>query len=293
MKIVFIGAVAFSACALRELIAMGADVVGVCTLSNSSFNSDHEDLSPIAQASGIPVCYASDLGSTENLNWIRSKSPDVIFCFGWSRLIREPLLSLPPLGVIGFHPAALPANRGRHPIIWALVLGLEKTASTFFKMDTGADTGDIVSQAILDIYPSDNAYTLYQKISNVALTQLRDFVPRLSDGSLQPQPQNHKLANSWRKRSVSDGLIDWRMAASSIHNLVRALTRPYVGAHFVYENHCIKVWRSEIESNIACNIEPGKVLSVGDDFLLIKAGIDAIRLLDYTPKVKPRVGSYL
>ena len=62
MKIIFIGAVAFSACALRELIAMGADVV-VCTLSNSSFNSDHEDLSPIAQASGIPVCYTSDLGS--------------------------------------------------------------------------------------------------------------------------------------------------------------------------------------------------------------------------------------
>ena len=56
------------------------------------------------------------------------------------------ILDLAPLGIIGFHPAALPRNRGRHPIVWALVLGLEETASTFFFMDKGADTGDILSQ---------------------------------------------------------------------------------------------------------------------------------------------------
>ena len=131
MKIVFIGSVSFSACALRELISMGADIAGVCTLTNSNFNADHEDLAPIAQDVDIPVSLATDINSEESVDWIRRKSPDVIFCFGWSRLIREPLLSLPPLGVIGFHPACLPANRGRHPIIWALVLGLEQTASTF------------------------------------------------------------------------------------------------------------------------------------------------------------------
>jgi methionyl-tRNA formyltransferase len=36
MRILFIGSVVFSANALRELIAMGADVVGVCTLSWAS-----------------------------------------------------------------------------------------------------------------------------------------------------------------------------------------------------------------------------------------------------------------
>ena len=149
MKIVFIGAVKFSACALRELITMGANVVGICTLSNSNFNADHEDLTPLAQDYGIPVCLHADLNSQESIDWIKRQSPDVIFCFGWSRLICEPLLSLPPLGVIGFHPAGLPANRGRHPIIWALVLGLDQTASTFFKMDNNADSGDIISQVTI------------------------------------------------------------------------------------------------------------------------------------------------
>ena len=293
MKIVFIGSVMFSACALRELISMGANVVGVCTLRNSSFNADHEDLSPIAQQSGIPVYVGPDLNTQESIDWIKSKSPDVIFCFGWSRLIKEPLLSFPPLGVIGFHPTALPANRGRHPIIWALVLGLEQTASTFFRMDHDTDSGDIISQQMLDIHPSDNAQTLYERISQLAVTQLRDFVPRLSNGSCRPISQNISLANNWRKRGPADGCIDWRMAASSIHNLVRALTRPYVGAHFIYDQDSIKVWRSEIEFNAPCNLEPGKVLEVGDNFLVIKAGIEAIRLIDYAPIIKVKQGSYL
>ena len=293
MRIVFIGSVVFSARALRELISMGADVVGVCTLKNSSFNADHQDLAPIAEAASIPVCPAKELNSQEGIEWIKNQSPDVIFCFGWSRLIREPLLSLPPLGVIGFHPAALPANRGRHPIIWALVLGLGQTGSTFFKMDKGADSGDIISQIMLDIYPSDNAHTLYERISKVAIAQLREFVPRLANGSIQLMPQRHSLANSWRKRGLADGCIDWRMAASGIHDLVRGLTHPYVGAHFEYNDQLIKVWQTEIVPDVACNLEPGKVLEVDDTFLLIKAGIGAIRLLEYNPKVSIVPGSYI
>ena len=215
------------------------------------------------------------------------------FCFGWSRLIREPLLSLAPLGVIGFHPAALPANRGRHPIIWALVLGLNQTASTFFKMDKGADSGDIVSQVVLDIYPSDNAHTLYERISNIALIQLRELVPRLASGGIQLMPQNHSLANSWRKRGPADGCIDWRMAASSIHDLVRGLSRPYIGAHFVYNESNIKVWQTEIVLDVPCNLEPGKVLEVSDNSLLVKAGIGAIRLLEYSPEFSVMPGVYL
>jgi len=293
MRIVFIGSVIFSAHALRELIAMGADIVGVCTLSASSFNSDHEDLTPIAEKAGIPVHSQADLNSPASIKWISSLSPDVIFCFGWSRLIREPLLSLASFGVVGFHPAGLPANRGRHPIIWALVLGLDKTASTFFRMDAEADSGHIISQVIIDISASDNAYTLYERITKLAMIQLREFVPLLEQGRIQPTPQDHSLANIWRKRGPADGRIDWRMAATSIHDLVRGLTRPYVGAHFDYHQQIIKVWQTEIEPKVPANLEPGKVLQVNKNSILVKAGIGAIRLLDYEPRITVKCGSYL
>lgn len=293
MRILFIGAVAFSAHALRELLAMHAEIVGVCTLTQSAFNADHVDLTPIAEQAGVPVRNTPDLNIPEVLDWIRERQPDVIFCFGWSRLIRNHLLSLPPLGVIGFHPAALPANRGRHPLIWALVLGLPETASTFFFMDEGADSGDILSQVSVSIAPEDDAGRLYQRITEVAMKQIRDFVPRLAEGNFLRQPQDHHAANVWRKRSPADGRIDWRMAATSIHNLVRGLTRPYVGAHFDWAGKEIKVWRAEVEPDVPMNIEPGKILAVDARGVLIKAGVDAVRLLETEGEFCLEVGAYL
>lgn len=293
MRILFIGSVAFSAHALRELIAMQAEIVGVCTLKESAFNADHVDLTSIANDAGIPALYAQNLDNPESLEWVHERKPDVIFCFGWSRLINTPLLSLPPMGVVGFHPAALPANRGRHPLIWALVLGLRETASTFFWMDEGADSGDLLSQTKVPVYESDDAADLYQRVTEIALSQLREFVPLMASGKIQRIPQDHQLANVWRKRSSVDGRIDWRMAAENIHNLVRGLTRPYVGAHFEYEKQPIKVWKTLIVADAPVNLEPGKIISVDADGIVVKAGIGAIRLLDHDPRLQLKIGEYL
>lgn len=293
MRIVFIGAIEFSASALRELIAMQANIVGVCTLTKSSFNSDHTDLTPIANSAGIPVFNAIDINSPETLQLVTKWKPDVVFCFGWSQLIKQPLIELPQLGVIGYHPAALPYNRGRHPLIWALVLGLTETASTFFFIDKGVDSGDIISQQIVLISSQDNARTLYDRITATSIDQIRDFVPRLISGNFIRTPQSNKIANVWRKRYRLDGQIDWRMPAESIHNLVRGLSHPYPGADFNFEGDSIKVWCTEIEKDVPVNIEPGKVLRNRDGKPVIKTSIGGIRLLEIEPQVKLKPGIYL
>lgn len=293
MRIVFIGAVQFSAHALRELIALRANVVGVCTLSEPSGNADHLDLAPIAIEAGISVRSTPDINSAEALDWIRSQAPDVIFCFGWSRLLKSPLLNLSPLGVVGFHPAALPANRGRHPIVWALVLGLSQTASTFFFMDDGVDSGDILSQVFVKIDPADCAASLYARITEVALGQIREFVPLIEAGNFQRKSQNHGVANVWRKRGAADGRIDWRMAADSIYNLVRGLSHPYIGAHFEYKGQFIKVWRVEIVPDLPLNIEPGKICMFDKRGVVVKAGIGGVRLCEIFPEIQLSEGDYL
>ena len=293
MRIVLIGAVAFSRRALERLIEIRADMVGVCTLSESRFNADHSDLGDICEARGISWVYAEDINSEESIRWIADKRPDVIFCFGWSRLLGERLLHIAPLGVIGFHPAALPANRGRHPIIWALVLGLKETASTFFFMDEDADRGDILSQQRIEIEDRDNASTLYEKITLYALDQIAVFVPQLTSGSFPRVPQDDRCANTWRKRSKADGQIDWRMSARSIHNLVRGLTKPYVGAHFLYQGQVYKVWSTEVVTGVPQNIEPGKILETADGRPVVRCGEQGIRLLKTEPPIDPAPGEYL
>lgn len=293
MRIVFIGAVQFSKHALERLLAVKAQIVGVCTLQQSNFNADHVDLSSVCEKYGIPWRYTEDINSEESISWISGKAPDVIFCFGWSRLLKNDLLRLSSLGVVGFHPAALPANRGRHPLIWALVLGLRKTATTFFFMDAGADSGDILSQREISIEDDDDAGSLYAKVTKTALDQIELFVPLLSSRSFQRQKQDARLANSWRKRGIADGEIDWRMSADSIHNLVRGLTKPYVGAHFVVNGNEIKVWKTSVVRDPPENIEPGKVMEKMASKFVIKCGKDAICLLLTDPSLELMEGSYL
>jgi len=293
MRIVFIGTVEFSQRALECLLAMHAEIVGVCTLQESKFNAEHVDLSAISEVHGLPWFYAEDINSTEALSWIQDKAPDVIFCFGWSRLLKQDLLRLAPRGVVGFHPATLPANRGRHPLIWALILGLEKTASTFFFMDAGIDSGDILSQRVIFIEDEDDARTLYDKVTRTALEQIEEFLPQLALGTFHRRKQDPQIANTWRKRGSADGKIDWRMSAHSIHNLVRGLAKPYVGAHFIVDGREIKVWKVAVVSDVPRNIEPGKILTQTSAGPVVKCGEDAICLLISEPKFEPLVGSYL
>lgn len=278
MRIVFVGCVDFSRSALEKVLQLGGDVVGVCTLRNSAFNADHSDLSDIAVRHKIPCLDVPDLNTNDSLAWLKERQPDVVFCFGWSRLLKREFLSIPRLGVVGFHPAALPQNRGRHPVIWALVLGLKETGSTFFFMDEGADSGDILSQEIIKISDDDDAGLLYQKITRTALEQIENFLPRLSDESFEKRAQAPSATNSWRKRQRADGLIDWRMSAQSIHNLVRGLAKPYVGASFMHEGVEFKVWKTERVTNVPTNIEPGRVIQ-GGACPVVKCGEGAVGLI--------------
>ena len=58
-------------------------------------------------------------------------------------------------------------------------------------MDEGADSGDILSQAEIQIDYKDNASTLYGKITNVALKQIENFLPALIKNNYERTPQDH------------------------------------------------------------------------------------------------------
>ena len=294
MRILFIGCVLSSYRLLSELMENKKNVIGVITKNSSDFNADFTDLTPLCTKHSIPYHYVNNINDADSMEFIRSLSPDICYCFGWSQLLGEDLISAFPKGVVGFHPTALPKNRGRHPLIWALALGLSETASTFFMINTGADTGDIVSQRAVRIDYEDDAQSLYDKVLNVAARQVIELTKEFESDSVTVIPQKPNEGNTWRKRGRTDGQIDWRMSARCIYNLVRSLTRPYVGAHFVYKGQDYKVWRAEeLESAGPENIEPGKVLAIGDDGTMdVKVGGGAIRLIDFE---RPRIhkGDYI
>jgi methionyl-tRNA formyltransferase len=297
MRVVFIGCVDFSRTALQTVLEQTeAEVVGIVTRKATRYNADFCSLEPLAREYDIPYLLADQANDTELVHWLKERKPDVVYCFGWSYLLSKEVISIPPLGVIGYHPAALPKNRGRHPIIWTLALGLSETASTFFFMDEGVDSGDILSQVVVPVAVEDDASTLYKKLSTVAVEQIRQFTHELARATYQRIPQDHSIANYWRKRKKKDGEIDWRMSATSIYNLVRALTRPYVGAHCVYEGNEVKIWRTQVIHSHHTdyrNIEPGKVVKVEGSSITVKCGEGLIKILEHEFVNLPSEGCYL
>ena len=121
MRILCIGCVRFSASVIEKFSQFRAQVVGVISNSASTFLADFVDLG--------------------SLPW------------SW----RAPVLSVAPMFVVAHHPAELPRNRGRHPLIWALALGLARIGSTFFFMDQEAASDDILGQKNFPIALSDDA----------------------------------------------------------------------------------------------------------------------------------------
>ena len=287
MRIVYLGAVDFSLHCLKEVIANDGDVVSVLTLSpeHAGFHSDYADLAPLASRHGIPVHRIRRINDRESVDLLRSLEPDVMFVFGWSQIVSPEVLGVPPLGCIGSHPALLSRNRGRHPIVWALAEGLEESGLTFFYLDQGADSGDILWQKAFSIALDDDDATVYGKLKGLASEAIGQFLPLLQRGVAPRLPQDHSQATYWRKRTEEDGEIYWEGPTMRAYNLVRALARPYVGAHTFRDGRRLKVWRARSPEapspQAATGGAPGQVVAAPDGAVAVRTGDGFLTLLEY------------
>jgi methionyl-tRNA formyltransferase len=170
---------------------------------------------------------------------------------------------------------------------------LRKPDRPFFVMDAGADSGDIVSQHRVVISDTDNAASFYAKLKDTAAGQLEEIVTGLIGGTLQRQPQNSDEATVLRKRSKKDGEINWAMPAVGVYNLVRALTRPYVGAHCRYKDAEPKVWAAALEAAPDAGAQPGEILNVEGAAITIQCAVGAVILIDHEITNLPAAGDVL
>lgn len=294
-RYIFIGSVEYSAYCLKALLEMGINIVDImCPIREASkFNSDYYDLGNVAKDFGRGVYYFKKIGN--EIEHIKEKNPDVIFVLGLSQIAPSEILKIPTIGCIGSHPALLPQNRGRHPIIWAIANGLKKSGITLFWMDEGIDSGDIWGQEEFEIADEEDAATIYEKVKELSVKIIRDNISDLEKGIVRKIRQDYSKANYWRKRTKKDGEIDWRMSSKRIYDLVRALTKPYVGVHCVYNDREIKVWKTKIVANAGeyTNLEPGKVISANNSFIRVKTGDGMIEILEHCFNPLPKEGDYL
>ena len=293
MRILFVGAVEFSRHCLSQVLQHWGDVIAVLNpaAQDARGNSDYCDLAEVARRHDVPLFRFRKIGDPESVALVRSLEPDVIFVFGLSQLVPPGVLAIPRLGCVGTHPALLPKHRGRHPLIWALVEGLSESGLTFFFLDEGADSGDILWQKSFPITPDDDAATLYSRIEALASEAIPVILTQLATGAAPRMPQDHGAATYWRKRTAADGVIDWSGSATRAFNLVRALTRPYPGATTVCEGRQLRVWRSRPRDAVkeGAQVPPGCVIGPAGQGVLVQCGEGVLELLEWegVPTLQP------
>ena len=225
----------------------GAEVAAVVTLPGpiDPDRSGQCSFDEIAADLGARLIETADVNAPDTIAAIREVDPDLIFVVGWSQLVMDEFIGLPRHGVFGMHPTLLPRHRGRAAIPWAILSGLAKTGVTLFQIADGtADSGPIVGQVEVPIAPDETATTLYDKVTAAHLDVVREFVPKLLDGTAELLPQDTRRASSWPKRAPADGIIDWETRAPYLHDWVRAQTRPYPGAFTYLGEDKLVVWRA-------------------------------------------------
>lgn len=257
----------------------GAEIAAVVTLAgpidpNRSGQCSFDD---VAERLGAPLIETTDVNSAETVAAVSEAAPDLAFVVGWSQLVREQFLRIPPRGTYGMHPTLLPRHRGRAPIPWTILSGLAKTGVTLFEItDPTADSGPIIGQVEVPVAPDETATTLFAKVHDAHLALVREYVPLLLAGTATSAPQDPRRASYWPKRTPADGLIDWDTRAPYLYDWVRAQTRPYPGAFTFNGEKRVTVWRAtQVEG---AGGEAGVVLERRPGGVVVACGEGAILL---------------
>jgi len=153
----------------------------------------------------------------------------------WPKILKIPLLDAPKLGFLNTHPSLLPHNRGKHYNFWALVEQVP-FGVTIHRVDSGVDTGDIVSQATIGYDWCDTGGTLYNKAQSAMFDLFCKSYPVLRKGKWDLKPQNVSLGSFHRAAELEDASkidLDGMYRARDLLNLLRARTfEGYPGCWF-------------------------------------------------------------
>lgn len=119
---------------------------------------------------------------------VRRYQPDLIVVAGWRHLIPPDVLALAP--TVGFHSARLPEYPGRAPVPWTLLRGDREAVNTFFYLDDGVDSGDIIDSRVYRIGRDDTPSTIYDWIGASSAEMLAKHLPGLLAGTAPRAPQD-------------------------------------------------------------------------------------------------------
>lgn len=288
MRFIVLGTTEFTQNCAQALLDCGQEVCVIVSLPREMRPHNSADLKNFSKKNFIHYLEVDDINSTESIAFLHRWSADYIIS-SWPKILNRKVLKIAKQYCIGTHPTTLPYNRGRHPLHWLIVLGARETRLSFFKMEEGIDTGNILLQMPIKIYVQDEIGALVDRVNKAGYLGMKNLCKKLlKNFSFRGKNQNHCVTNYWRKRTPHDVTLDTRMTGETILRIVRSFSRPYPCANLIFENYLLKVTAARIVRNLygadtLRRLEHGKILKANKNKIQIKVEGDIVELTSKDP----------
>jgi methionyl-tRNA formyltransferase len=277
LRIAFAGTPDFALPALHALKQSRHTLVGVLTQPDRPKGRGRQIASsPVkiaAQAYGLPVSQPNTLKTDADRAELASWQPDVLVVVAYGLILPRAALDLPRLGCMNIHASLLPRWRGAAPIQRAIMAGDAETGITIMRMDIGLDTGPMFLQRPLTIAPDDTGGSLHDRLADEGGAAVLEALDALAADNAHSTPQPEIGVTYAAKIDKSEATVDWRRSAEEIERQVRAFN-PWPIAETRLDGEQLRIHRASANVNVIGTIcaEPGTIVDVRDDFVLVACG---------------------
>lgn len=184
----------------------------------------------------LPEIEAKSVNSPEFKKALLKLNPDIILVGSWGEKIKKEIYDIPKLASINAHPSLLPAYRGPNPYFWTIRNREQSSGVSFHLLDSGFDTGAILAQEEVKIYPSDTGKSLKDRTVLTARGVVCELLKALREDIIIPLTQREDKAAYY---SHPDNLeLDFTKSAEENHALIRAIY-PWSEAYFYHRFTCL------------------------------------------------------
>ncbi len=280
MKAVFMGTPDFAVPSLN-VTAEGHELLGVVTQPDRRRGRGQRvALSPVKQRAlelNVPIWQPERVAEPWFVDIMRSLSMDVIIVVAFGQKIPTEILCMPKFGCINVHASLLPAYRGAAPIHRAITAGDVLTGVTTMLLEETIDAGDILMQRSEPIRADDTAGSLHDRLMILGAELLQETLRQIEAGTAPRRNQDTSRTSYARKLTKEEAAVDWSRSADYLERFVRGMN-PWPGAYTFFGGDMIKLWRSEIAHLEGTYGDPGEIVSVSDDGVVVACGQGSLRL---------------
>jgi len=296
MRLVFLGTPAFAVSSLERVVEAGHQVLAVVTQPDRPRGrGQHPSPPPVKEAAarlGLPVHQPERVRLPEVVEFLRALEAEAMVVVGYGQIIPRAVIDLAPLGIVNVHASLLPKYRGAAPIQWAILNGETRTGVTTMRIDAGLDTGDMLLKTWTEIGPDENAVELGQRLAAMGADLLTETLADLAAGAIVPEKQDPSQATHARLLKKEDGVLDWSLPATAIHNRVRGL-QPWPGAYTTFRGQTLHIWKSRPAPWAPAPgprpLAPGRILAVKP--LIVGCGSGALELVEVQREGRKRISA--